>query len=107
MDIALEPGESDPLSVGPPTRHDRFAGPQDISIRHQVHRALRMCSYAGLCQVRFRIDGATVRLHGTVSTFYLKQVAQEAVGKLNGVERVVNQIVVAAPSDEEESFQRG
>ncbi|MGI6415572.1 MAG: BON domain-containing protein [Thermoguttaceae bacterium] len=41
--------------------------------------------------------GDVLYLQGRVPSFYFKQLAQEAVGRLPGVGRVVNQIEVAPP----------
>jgi osmotically-inducible protein OsmY len=42
-------------------------------------------------------DGALV-LRGCLPSYYLKQVAQEVVGRLDGVERIDNQIQVRTPA---------
>jgi osmotically-inducible protein OsmY len=39
-------------------------------------------------------DRGTLTLHGRVPTFYLKQVAQEAVRAVSGVRQVMNEIQV-------------
>ncbi len=41
-----------------------------------------------------------LRLEGCVPSFYLKQLAQEAVRDLKGIDRIENQIVVASPVGE-------
>jgi osmotically-inducible protein OsmY len=43
------------------------------------------------------LDGVLV-LRGCLPTYYLKQIAQEAVASLEGVERIDNQIQVVTPA---------
>jgi osmotically-inducible protein OsmY len=43
-------------------------------------------------------DRGTILLRGQVPSFYLKQLAQEAVKKIEGLGRVVNEIEVTVPS---------
>lgn len=54
------------------------------------HRAVRKV----LCQYH---EGVLV-LQGRLTSFFHAQLAQEAVAKIEGVERVVNQIEVASPA---------
>ncbi|MEM8943854.1 MAG: BON domain-containing protein [Planctomycetota bacterium] len=56
--------------------------------------ALRQGSYAGLAKVTCEVSEGMAILHGKVSTFYLKQLAQELVKKVEGVEAVVNRVDV-------------
>ena len=44
------------------------------------------------------LDGVLV-LRGCLPSYYLKQVAQEAVARLEGVERIDNQIQVVTPAN--------
>ena len=41
-------------------------------------------------------DRGVLRLRGRLSSFYQKQLAQEAVAGLSGVEEVINEVVVAS-----------
>jgi osmotically-inducible protein OsmY len=60
----------------------------EVRLRGHCHRALRdiFCHYH---------DGV-LTLRGRLPTYYLKQRAQEAVAGIGGVERVANEIEVAA-----------
>ena len=60
-----------------------------------AQRQLRESAYLDLRYVRCEFRDGVVTLSGQVPTFYLKQVAQTIVGKLEHVEKVVNQLVVA------------
>ena len=57
---------------------------------------LREVSHRALRQVACECAGDVLYLQGRVPNFYCKQLAQEAVVRLPGVARVVNQIEVAA-----------
>jgi len=44
--------------------------------------------------LRFVTDRGRVTLHGTVDSFYQKQMAQEAVRRVDGVDEIDNQLQV-------------
>lgn len=50
-----------------------------------------------ICDVTCEFHDGVVTLDGRVRSFYLKQVAQTIVGKLERVEQVVNNLVVSSP----------
>ena len=52
-----------------------------------------------LRRLSWNFDGGVLVLNGRVPSFYLKQVAQEAVSHLDEVLQVVNRIEVARPSE--------
>jgi osmotically-inducible protein OsmY len=54
--------------------------------------------YRALKRVACYYHGGVLTLRGRLPTYYLKQRAQEAVAGIPGVERVANEIEVAAPS---------
>ncbi len=54
----------------------------------QVHGALTPYMSSGA--VRVEAEEGVVRLEGAVRTFFHKQMAQEVIRRLDGVERVVN-----------------
>ena len=59
-----------------------------------ANRALRRSPKLGLAHVSCELREGMAILHGKVSSFYLKQVAQELVKKVDEVQLVVNQIRV-------------
>jgi len=63
-------------------------------VREQAESQLLRNPYLALKNVSCEYNEGTLTLHGCLPTYYLKQVAQTAVGRLHGVERIVNQIVV-------------
>ena len=65
---------------------------------------LKETTYAALERVACEYHEGVALLRGTVPTFYLKQVAQVVVGRLDEVKRVINRIEVtedngSAPED--------
>ena len=57
-------------------------------------RLSRSC-YRQIRQVTCRYHEGVLFLHGQLSSYYLKQIAQETVRDLEGVEEIVNYIEVA------------
>ena len=60
----------------------------------RVMAALQQSPYGSLRRVRCEMHEGMAVLHGKVPTFYLKQLAQELVKKIDTVELVVNRIHV-------------
>ncbi len=69
-----------------------------LSLR--VEQALGRTGYLPLRKLRVDVHEGQVTLRGRLSTYYLKQVAQNVVQQVHGAERVQNEIVVALGSDE-------
>jgi hypothetical protein len=61
-----------------------------------AERCLRNHSYPALRNISCDFLNGTLALRGFVETYYLKQIAQEAVARLEGVEQ--NQIEVVSPA---------
>jgi osmotically-inducible protein OsmY len=64
-----------------------------------AERGLRSSRYSALQHVSCDCRGGVLVLRGCLPTYYLKQVAQEAVTHLEGVERIDNQIEVGTPAN--------
>jgi osmotically-inducible protein OsmY len=62
-----------------------------------AERCLRSNSHTALKNISCEYRNGTLTLRGCVETYYLKQVAQAAVARLDGVERSDNQIRVVTP----------
>ena len=56
--------------------------------------AIRSNALRGLAKVTCEMHQGMAILHGKVSSYYLKQLAQEVVRKVEGVDSVVNQVQV-------------
>lgn len=73
--------------------------PDEARIAREVRHRLVMLPYYGVFDdLAFRVDGSTVTLLGAVTRPTLKSDAEAAVKRVEGVERVVNEIEVLPPS---------
>ncbi len=82
MNPSATPGDGRPGAA-------RIAEQAESRLQGHRYRVLRAVS----CATR---DGV-LTLHGRLPTYYLKQIAQEAVAGIPGVRRIDNRIEVAAP----------
>lgn len=69
--------------------------PQDRSIRENVNRALLETGYAPLRCIQCDVSNGVVELTGSVPSFYVKQLAQAAVLRLDRIRGVKNRLHVA------------
>ncbi len=68
----------------------------DRSIRDNVHRALRESGYAlPLREIQCDVSDGVVELTGDVPSFYVKQLAQTAVLRLEQIRGINNRLRVA------------
>jgi len=76
--------------------HPFIAGDVDESrIAQKVRHELLMLPYYGVFDdLKFRVDGSTVTLFGAVTRPTLRSDAERVVNRIEGVDRVVNQIEV-------------
>lgn len=79
------------------------AGPEMVpalvdhrSLAMRIKRAVRRNAGGGVRQLDVDVDDRAVRLHGRCSSFYCKQLAQQAAMRLAGATRVINEIEVEA-----------
>ena len=63
-------------------------------IEKAVRTQLNSTGYPLLSAITYRFHDGLLVLNGEVPSFYLKQVAQEVVRRVNGVETVENEIEV-------------
>ena len=61
---------------------------------HQVHSALQRNPHLVNRNLRFETCQGRVTLHGTVQSYYQKQMAQETLRGVNGVAAIENRLVV-------------
>jgi osmotically-inducible protein OsmY len=61
----------------------------------QVQGALTGNPYLSTKQFRIEAANGCVRLEGTVGSFYQKQMAQELLRRVDGVQRIENQLQVS------------
>lgn len=60
----------------------------------QAQERLQATPYISFCDLRCEYRHGLLILHGQVESYYEKQLAQEAVARLEGVAQVVNQLEV-------------
>jgi hyperosmotically inducible protein len=80
-----------------------LAAVSDARIAREVHHQLVLLPYYGVFDnLLYRVDGSTVTLTGQVTRPVLKSDAEAAVKKVEGVEKVVNEIEVlpVSPTDD-------
>jgi osmotically-inducible protein OsmY len=64
------------------------------SLADRVDQAIQTSPYVNARMLRFETDGKRVVLQGSVSSYFHKQMAQEAVRKVAGVEQIENRLEV-------------
>jgi osmotically-inducible protein OsmY len=69
--------------------------PPDRSLRETVHKVLRETGYAPLWRIQCDVSDGVVELTGSVPSFYVKQLAQTAVLRLDQIRGVRNLLRVA------------
>jgi hypothetical protein len=79
---------------------------EDESLRTAALARLRSSGYAGLRRLRCEVRDAAIIVHGVVPSYYLKQVAQAVILRLDGIRSVTNLVEVRGtgrvqPGDEE------
>ena len=73
--------------------------PEIESVNEQARCALRASSYHAIRVVHCDFQNGVLRLNGSVSSFYLKQLVQALVKHIPGVERVDNRVSVILTPD--------
>jgi hypothetical protein len=79
-------------------RECEFVSSRDRQIYIAAKGALSDSKYASLRQLNCRVFEGIVEISGTVSSFYLKQLAQAAILQLNRESRVRNLVEVSGES---------
>jgi osmotically-inducible protein OsmY len=65
------------------------------SLATRISSAIRTNPHLMRRKVHFETQGGRVVLRGTVGTYYQKQMAQEALRRLDGVDEIENNLEVA------------
>jgi osmotically-inducible protein OsmY len=68
------------------------------TVAERAESRLRSNPYLALKNVSCEYCEGVLTLRGCLPTYYLKQIAQTAVARLDGVERIVNDIEVVSPA---------
>ena len=66
----------------------------DMPLDHRVLTALEQNPHITRRNLRFETEQGRVTLRGVVGTYYQKQMAQEAVRRVEGVEEITNELEV-------------
>ena len=66
----------------------------DMPLDHRILNALEQNPHVGRRNLRFETQQGRVTLRGVVGTYYQKQMAQEAVRGVDGVEEIANELEV-------------
>lgn len=66
----------------------------EIRLDEQVSTAIKGNPYLQSRKLRFETSGGNVRLHGQVTSWYQKQMAQEMLMRMEGIEQVENHLEV-------------
>ena len=67
----------------------------DTSLADRVNLALRKDPYTSGRNLRFDASQGRVVLRGVVGSYYQKQMAQEAVRRVEGVDEIANELEVS------------
>lgn len=62
----------------------------------QVANAIQKATHLAGRRLRYEAADGNVVLHGTVGTYFQKQMAQEAIRRVDGVQHISNQLKVAS-----------
>jgi hypothetical protein len=68
--------------------------PEDADLRDAALEVLRSSAYPALRRLRCDVAGSVVRLHGVLPSYYLKQMAQATLQRLDGIRNVINLVEV-------------
>lgn len=67
---------------------------KEIRLDEKVKQAISRSPYVGSQQLLCDTQDGTVRLQGRVRTYFQKQMAQEAIKTVEGVEEILNELIV-------------
>lgn len=88
-----------PATILPASRNANFERAMSTAtlsrpLLEQIHNALTTCPHVPCDGVRFETEEGRVVLHGSVRTFFQKQMAQEVIRRIDGVQRIDNLLQV-------------
>lgn len=71
------------------------SAPATDTLQARVHSALEASPYIPFQKMRVEAEHGSVRIQGNVGSFFEKQMTQEVVRRLDGVEQVENLLEVS------------
>jgi osmotically-inducible protein OsmY len=66
----------------------------ETQLNERVHTALGRSPYLAGRKLRIDAEHGRITIHGVVRSYFQKQMAQEAVRRIDGVEDILNQLEV-------------
>lgn len=66
-----------------------------VTLEDRVGTALERNPYVARRNLRFETEAGRVKLRGVVGTYFQKQMAQEAIRRVDGVDEIHNELEVA------------
>jgi osmotically-inducible protein OsmY len=84
--------------LAPTQKQELGRPPEGRAVQAEAHSRLRKSGYHELHLVSCDFHEGVLTLRGCVSSFHLKQVAQELTRQLDGAEEVNNRLEVAEPA---------
>jgi hypothetical protein len=75
-------------------RFTGLASPGDEGLHQAAVKALELSGYSALRRLRCEVSEAVVVVHGVVPSWFLKQMAQVLLLRLDGVRGVANRVSV-------------
>lgn len=95
-----------PSFAAPPQQRSRLSGGAEESLKREVRHELVMLPYYGVFDnLAFRVNGSEVELMGQVTRPTLKSDAEQVVKRIEGVERVINNIEVLPLSPDDDRIR--
>lgn len=104
--MALANGKQDPKPQTTKTEQSAPDGDQASIVKQARHELTMLPYYSLFDYLQFRVEGNTVTLSGQVVSPVLKSDAEQAVSRVKGIEKVVNQIEVLPLSPMDDQIRR-
>ena len=92
--------------LGLPVWADKDKSPGDRISREVRHELVTLPFYSVFDDLAYKVDGSTVTLYGAVSRPTLKSDAEREVKRIEGVEKVINNIEVLPLSPNDDRIRR-
>jgi hypothetical protein len=70
---------------------------RNLALNYIAKRRVESSQFSEVRRVQCEVEAGVLVLRGKVSSFYLKQLAQEAVRSIEGIQGIANHVVVAYP----------
>lgn len=85
-------------------RPREFCWPGDDELRAAAFQLLKSSGYAALRSLHVEVTEAVVVLHGVVPFYFLKQMAQTVIQRLDGIRSVTNLVEVSGAEEKDRCY---